>query len=132
MAGISDLKVLLKSMKPELIQGEFVFCTIPEKRFSGLKIEPLLAFKEKEGTTLVLEKGIADANSLPYSGSWALITLTVHSDLQAVGFLAKITEKLAENGISVNVVSAYYHDHLFVPVKKADEAMKVLEELSKL
>jgi hypothetical protein len=132
MAGISDLKVLLRSMKPKLIDDEFVFCTMHEKRFSELKIKPLLVFKEKEGTTLVLEKEIADANSLPYSGSWALITLTVHSDLQAVGFLAKITEKLAENGISVNVVSAYYHDHLFVPFGKAEKTIQILEELSKL
>ncbi|MEY9903549.1 hypothetical protein ABIA44_007723 [Bradyrhizobium sp. USDA 329] len=60
-----------------------------------------------------------------------LITLTVHSALDAVGLLAAITARLAEAGISVNAVSAFHHDHLFVPADRADEAMAVLREMSK-
>jgi len=131
VVGIADLKVLLKKMEPKVIKGEFVFCTVPEDYFSTLKITPLLIFREDEGITVILEREIAEKNSLPYSGIWGLITLTVHSDLAAVGFLATITNKLAEFGISVNVVSAYYHDHLFVPIEKADKTMQVLKELSK-
>jgi hypothetical protein len=56
-----------------------------------------------------------------------MITLTIHSDLQAVGFLAPIMTRLAEAGISVNPVSAFYHDHLFVPWDKRNEAMEILE-----
>lgn len=55
----------------------------------------------------------------------------VFSILEAVGFLATITNKLAENNISVNAVSAYYHDHLFVTTDKAEQAMHVLMEMSK-
>jgi hypothetical protein len=51
----------------------------------------------------------------------------VHSALTAVGFLAAITTRLAEAGISVNAVSAYYHDHLFVPWERREEAMEVLK-----
>jgi hypothetical protein len=128
MSGIQDLDRLLKEIKPELVDKEFVFCSVAED--NDLNLDPLLRFKEKEGITIIIEKKIADENSLPYKGVWALITLTVHSDLEAVGFLAKISEKLAEEGISVNVVSAYYHDHLFVPVKLADKAIEVLKNLS--
>lgn len=78
-----------------------------------------------------MEKSKADSNSLPYSGSWRLITLNVHSDLAAVGFLAKITDRLAKAAISVNAVSAYYHDHLFVPLERSDEAMEILKKLSR-
>ncbi len=131
MTGIKDLDELLKKMKPVLADKEFVFCTISEARFNRLKLKPLLIFNEKEGRTLIIEKTAADANSLPYSGTWALITLTVYSDLSAVGFLAKITHELAEAGISVNAVSAYYHDHIFVPIETADKAMKILKNLSK-
>jgi hypothetical protein len=59
-----------------------------------------------------------------------MITLNVHSSLEAVGFMAAISTKLAENGIGVNPVSGYYHDHCFVPLGKANEAMKVLQDLA--
>ena len=59
-----------------------------------------------------------------------MISLTVHSSLDAVGFLAAITTKLAQSGISVNPVSAFYHDHLFVPVNRADEAVSLLREFT--
>ena len=113
MVGINNLTELLKSMKPELIKGNFVFCTLSNLEYNKLKINPIMLFKEKEGITIIVQKELADKFNLEYTGIWSMITLRVHSDLNAVGFLAKITEKLAKNGISVNPVSAYYHDHLF-------------------
>lgn len=130
MGGIKDLKVLLSSIKPKLCEGEFVFCTITEEQLSKLRVRPILVFMEEEGITVIIEKEIADGNSLSYDGVWAMITLTVHSDLTAVGFLAAITNKLEENGISVNVVSAYYHDYLFVQIDKAEKTIQLLNELS--
>lgn len=59
-----------------------------------------------------------------------MISLMAHSSLDAVGFLAAITAKLAAAGISVNPVSAFYHDHLFVPFDKAEMAMNLLSEFS--
>lgn len=58
-----------------------------------------------------------------------MITLNVHSSLEAVGFMAKISAKLTERGIGVNPVSGFWHDHCFVPVGREGEAMKALEEL---
>jgi hypothetical protein len=130
MSGIKNVDVLLKSMKPQQIRGEFVFCTIPIESFSKLNITPLLVFHEKEGVTIILNKESANKMKFSYQHVWAMITLTVHSDLAAVGFLAVITRKLAEKKISVNVVSAYYHDHLFVPYEKAEQAMKALTKFS--
>ncbi len=37
----------------------------------------------------------------------------------------------AKNGISVNAISAFYHDHLFIEKDKAEQAQALLEELSK-
>ena len=130
MSGIKKLDILLKSMKPERIKGEFVFCTISKENFSKIKIAPLLIFHEKEGVTIIVEKELADKMNFQYQNTWAMITLSVHSDLAAIGFLAVITKKLAEEGISVNAVSAYYHDHLFVPYEKVQSALKALKEIS--
>ena len=59
-----------------------------------------------------------------------MITLTVHSSLDAVGLLAAVTQVLAQADISVNVVSAFYHDHLFISEHRAVEALQILSALS--
>lgn len=129
MSGIKNLNTLLHSMKPKHIKGSFVFCVVSNDLL--LKLKPVMFFNEEEGITVIIEQKVADKHDLKYEAVWAMITLTVHSDLNAVGFLATITKKLAENDISVNAVSAYYHDHLFVPMEMKDEALKILLTLSK-
>jgi hypothetical protein len=130
MAGERDLAALLRDMKPEMHEGIFVFCTITEDAKLPAGITPLLTFREAEGTTLVIPKGEAERIGLSHQFPSRLITLTVHSSLEAVGLLAAITARLAGAGISVNVVSAFYHDHLFVPENRADEALALLKNMS--
>jgi hypothetical protein len=97
----------------------------------GLTLDPLCTFQEAEGITIILSKGQADKSSLPYSGLYAWITLTVHSSLEAVGLTAAVSKALTEANISCNVVAAYHHDHIFVPVKDVGRAIDALTRLSK-
>jgi uncharacterized protein len=131
MTGERDLHALLRHMKPEMRPGIFVFCTIPTNEPVPAALSPLLTFCEQEGTTLVLLREEAEAAGLRHAFASCLITLTVHSALDAVGFLAAITARLAAAGISVNAVSAFHHDHLFVPTDRADDAMVLLQEMSR-
>ena len=119
----TNLEVLLREMCPELHRGEWVFCT---DDLPGA----LATFREKEATTSIIERQRAEALGIPCSYVAAWITLTVHSDLDAVGLLAAVTGALAAEGISCNVVSAFHHDHLFVPAGRAADAMRILERLS--
>jgi len=130
VTGERDLDALLRNMKPELLDGTFVFCTIPPSEPIPAGVNPLLTFREQEGTTLVILREEAEASGLRYAFASHLITLTVHSALDAVGFLAAVTARLAAAGISVNAVSAFHHDHLFVPADRADKAMTVLRAMS--
>ena len=93
-------------------------------------LEPIATFVEAEGLTLVLKKDLAQAASLKFEGTFRQITLTVHSSLEAVGLTAAVSAKLAAYGISANVLAAYYHDHIFVPSAKAEQALLALQELS--
>jgi uncharacterized protein len=129
MANERDLQALLTGMKPEMHPDIFVFSTISAQTEIPAAIRPLLTFHEHEGTTLVVRREEAESLGLAYQFVSRLITLTVHSSLEAVGFLAAITARLAETGISVNAVSAFYHDHLFVPHDRADEALARLQEM---
>ena len=130
MMGEINLEVLLKSMNPALHEGEFVFCTMSHDRASELDLDPVCQFREDAGLTMILQRQQADCSGISYEYTSRMITLSVCSSLDTVGFLAAITTKLAEHGISVNPVSAYYHDYLFVLPEKAQETMKLLAEFS--
>ena len=126
MTGETNLEILLKTMKPFLNEGDYVFCTTTVK----INIEDvLMLFKENEGTSLILKKETADILGLPYSFIAAWITLTVHSSLAASGFTAAFSTALSKENISCNVVAAFYHDHIFVDKKDAEKVMKVLEKM---
>jgi uncharacterized protein len=129
MTGETNLQILLREMKPKLNEGEFVYCTV-ESKDQVVPLDPLGMFAEAESVTVILPKSQADAMRLAYSTTFAWITLTVHSSLEAVGLTAAIAKALTEASISCNVVAAYYHDHIFVPKKDAAQAMNILQALT--
>ena len=127
--GETDLNLLLRSMKPVLNEGEYVFC--PVKENVNIEIGKLIGFfKEEEGTTIVVERTAADKMNLTYSFVSSWITLSVPSSLEAVGLTAAFSRALTDAGISCNVIAASYHDNIFVPVNDRLKAMQVLTRLS--
>jgi uncharacterized protein len=129
MPGETNLTELLKTMRPILKEGDYVFCTIPVEQ----KIDPAIiigSFKEKEGLTIILTKNEADKLNLSYTYIAAWITLTIHSSLEAVGLTAAFSNALANESISCNVIAGYYHDHIFVAKQDAEKAMAALIKLS--
>ncbi|WP_317933149.1 ACT domain-containing protein [Halioxenophilus sp. WMMB6] len=130
MSGITDLEQLLKRIQPQLQAGEFVFCTVAGPLTEFLPLAPIASFKEAEGLTLVLTRTAAEAAGLPFEGFFRQITLNVHSSLEAVGLTATVATRLAAEGISANVIAAFYHDHIFVPAAKAEQALVALAALS--
>jgi hypothetical protein len=129
MGGEKDLEKLLKTMKPEHITGEYVFCVVHDLTNLNLN-DIIMTFKEQEGTTIVIKKEFADSLKLEYSFIASWITLTVHSSLEAVGLTAAFSNALSQEGISCNVVAAFYHDHIFVDKKDTDKAMEILNRFS--
>ena len=131
MSGISDLPTLLASLSPIVSPSAYVFLTMPSAAYGdGADLHPLATFTESEGLTLIVQKELADAAGERYHGVFGLISLSVHSDLQAVGLTAAIANALSELGISANIVSAFYHDHLFVPLSRVDDAMTALARMA--
>jgi hypothetical protein len=117
-------------MKPSHVPGSYIFASVTEDKLKNLGSTPLFVFREDEGITVIVSKEIAKKFALHSKSEWGLISMTVHSDLEAVGFLARVTSVLAEAGITANIVSAFYHDHIFVPSDRVQDAIALLKNLS--
>eukprot|EP00462_Mataza_sp_D1_P027296 CAMPEP_0175179574 /NCGR_PEP_ID=MMETSP0087-20121206/35592_1 /TAXON_ID=136419 /ORGANISM="Unknown Unknown, Strain D1" /LENGTH=301 /DNA_ID=CAMNT_0016471827 /DNA_START=90 /DNA_END=992 /DNA_ORIENTATION=+ len=133
-SGETDLTALLKNIQPELhvaaAEGregqpcEYVFCTVKGGKYGDYaEAQPICSYLEAEGLTLIAPKHKADQCGLEYDGVFCCITLKIHSSLEAVGLTAAVSHKLAQNGVSANVVAAFYHDHVFVGRKDAEKAV---------
>ena len=130
MNGETNIDILIGSMSATLVEGLYVFATVPPGQ-DAPDIVPRMAFREAEGLTYILLKSEADALGLTYEFPCRMITLNIHSSLEAVGFIARIATELAKHDMGVNPVSGYFHDHLFVPDGREDDAIRVLGEMSK-
>jgi hypothetical protein len=114
LAGERDLVRLLAALDPEL----------HAKRY-GFAATTALALQEGQFAIIREGEGLTAIGPDP-SGEWARISLRVHSSLEAVGLTAEISKRLAELGISANVIAALHHDHIFVPWDRRFEAMATL------
>jgi len=130
MSGETNLQALLQNMNPELNDGLYVFCTLDHKENPIIPSTTIAWFHEREGVTVVLPKSQADKLGLPYANVFAWITLNIHSSLDAVGLTAAVSQALSHADISCNIIAAYYHDHLFVPVETAHHALEILHNLT--
>ena len=131
MAGEKDVEKLLATMSPELLAGEFVFCSFANARYGDyVELQPIAAVAESEGLTLVIPRAKAEEHKLGFEAIFRCIVLSVHSSLDEVGLTAAFSGKLAECGISANVIAGYFHDHILVQNERAEEAMKALNELA--
>lgn len=130
MSGETNLDTLLRSMQPILQPGTYVFATVDPSTDTA-HLSPRMTFDEIEGKTLILLQETAVSQGIDHEFPSRMITLNIHSALDAVGFIAAVATKLACLGMGVNPVAAFHHDHLFVPADRAEDAMAALRDLSK-
>jgi hypothetical protein len=122
---VSDLGQLLAAMEPVLRPGVFVFGVLPR----GVSLDAagiVASMREAEGVSVVMEESAAMEAGVQPVFRCAWITLKVHSDLEAVGLTAAFASTLGQSGISCNVVAGTHHDHIFVPVERAQDALRSL------
>lgn len=128
-----DLQTLLSTLKVTQHEGDWQFLHIDKDASSWADLvnlqssgEIAMLFIETEGSTVIKR-----APPKCEAGTcFVWLELSVYSDLHAVGFLAKIADALAQADVPCNAVAAYRHDHIFVPVAKADAALAALEGLA--
>ena len=124
----ADLRALLSALQPRRNPGVMAFVAVSADT-AITALEPIATFRESEGVTLIVEESRAHAAGLTVLLRVAWLTLDVPSGLDAVGLTAAVATALAAAGIACNVVAAAHHDHLFVPIERADAALATLHAL---
>ncbi|MES2665073.1 MAG: ACT domain-containing protein [Pseudomonadota bacterium] len=128
MAAIRDLAILLREMQPVLHEAPYGYGFVAR----GGAVPDIAVFAriaEEEGTTLIAPQAVLVAAGVAAPEAWARISLTVQSDLAAVGLTAALASALAGRGISANVVAGFHHDHIFVQWDRRADAMQALRDV---
>ena len=129
-----SLSKILAALNPVLNPGVYVYCSVmPDEQLSvDLRAAGVLAaFRESEGLTVIAEErhALAAGWRIRFRAAW--ITLGVNSELEGVGLTAAVATALAKAHIACNVVAAVHHDHLFVPLERAEESLQILHTLAR-
>lgn len=118
----------LSHLSPKLHEGTYVFTSVPiDTDINSLTV--VASMHEAEGLTVVLPEQQAIQQGFPIQFRCSWITLGMESALESVGLTAAFARALADKSIPCNVVAGTYHDHLFVPLDRADDALQCLREL---
>ena len=123
--GETDLDKMLATLRVERRPGVFTYAAVrapaPELLAAAHGV-----VTEDDLTTLVLPVEAAERAGLPVELEMAWLSLTVRSSLEAVGLTAAFSAKLGKAGIPCNVLAGFHHDHILVPVDRAQHAIDVL------
>jgi hypothetical protein len=86
--------------------------------------------KDKNEITMVIDQNkIINKDIIEIERDWKIITFDMTLPFNLVGFLAEISKALADENISVFVISAYSTDHILVKEKELPKAIDKLEKL---
>ncbi len=123
--GETDLELMLATLAVQRRPGVFAYIAV-EVPTPGLMAAAHAVVKEGRLTSIVLPIEAAERAGQATTVQFAWLTLTVQSSLDAVGLTAAVSTQLAAIDIPCNVLAGYHHDHLLVPVDRADDAIAAL------
>jgi hypothetical protein len=128
MTGSLELAEMLRTMRPAVRDGEYVYVVVDGAIPAHLDVEA--SIREPEGVTVVVRREVAEAAGLSYDFVARWIMLTLVSSLSAIGLTAAFATALGGAGISCNVLAGYHHDHILVPSGDVVAALGVLRALA--
>ena len=94
---------------------------------------PFMFLRDKHEVTLLLDD--TDWRTMRHAardarieGNFRLLTFDIELDWKTVGFLARVTQLLADADISTGALSAFSRDHLLIKQDDLGNALRVLGE----
>lgn len=138
---IAKLEQALANLQLIIDEGEYLLIKLPARAitaaagvvaeigepFCALVVDPL------EVTLIIPSEALDFVQRLPghtvAPESYRLITLDIELDLSLVGFLASISQSLAQAQVPIIALSAFSRDHLLVCADQLEAARAALDRL---
>lgn len=131
---------LLRETRIEVAPGSLALMAVSHQDWTKLLEEPELSPRPDsvffvlrdthEVTLLIEEDGYQRLHRVvpetKVETGFRLVTLDIGLDWNVVGYLASVTQILADEGISVGAVSAFSRDHLLIKQEDLGKALLVL------
>jgi len=84
---------------------------------------------KKEITVIIDQSKFNEEDVIEIEKDWKIFTFDMVLPFELVGFLAKVSQALADEKISIFAISAYSTDHILVKNRDLKKAVKKLESL---
>ena len=85
---------------------------------------------DKNETTVIIDQSkFNEKDGIEIEKDWKILTFDMVLPFGLVGFMAKVSQALADEKISIFAISAYSTDHVLVKEKDLSKAIKKLENL---
>ena len=137
-----DIAELLQKTRVEVMPESFALVSLRSEdwvkllespELSPRMSAPFMIFKDKWEVTMLLDETDFEAmrvglREAKIERGFRLLSFDLEMDFTVVGFLAFISQKLAEASIPIVALSAFSRDHLLIKQEDLAKTLKVLGE----
>ena len=116
-------------MKIKKIHQEFSVCQVVDYSLVNLDSEYSFIGKTDEVKSLVCITSEVPLNVIRRDDGWKAFCIQGVLDFSLIGILAKISTILADNNISIFVVSTYNTDYVLIKSESYQKALEVLKSI---
>lgn len=121
-----DLKEAIPKSIATVMNGTYVYVKTDKAEKND---NHFMVSKDKDEITVVTKKeNIKDLNVLELVGDYKLIEFKPAVPFQTVGFLAKIAEVIANQGMNILIVSTFSKDYIMIKEEELEKGLQALKD----
>ena len=120
----------MEKLRIRLLQGTYAVCQIKdtENILNCFDEKDFFSITKTEDEISVVMLQDKIASDVKVEKDWRILKVEGTLDFSLIGILAKISEILAKNSISIFVISTFNTDYILVKEEKVEKAILVLSE----
>lgn len=125
---MDNLEDIIKNSTFEVIDGIFIYAKVKGWPVTG---DHFMVSKDNDEVTVVTKIENLDKINLIERNKedYCLIALNVSIPFYSVGFLAKVSSTIAEDGMNILIVSTYSKDYIMIKKDVTDKVINILLKL---